>query len=191
MIWRSSTGRCRTHGGQARPRAESTYSCDHRPASPSRTRLASSDPASTFAPTATSSSHRRQSGRWRSLAWINHVDMANAPPGWSSLSPADRKVPVVLDPEILALMVTDNDRGISLDPHDSDGDADPRLKVGAALAPHRDRRSDYLDWFRIGCAIYDGLGDAGFALFDESSRTSQHYNADGSGKSGSNVQRAA
>ena len=112
-------------------------------------------------------------------AWINHVDVANAPPWLIELVCADRKEPVVLDPELLALMLADSGRGISLDPHDTNGDADPRLKIEAALAHIETGALDYLDWFRIGCAIYDGLGDAGFALFDEWSRTSQHYNADG------------
>jgi Primase C terminal 2 (PriCT-2) len=47
------------------------------------------------------------------------------------------------------------------------------IRVALSVIP-----SDGYDlWYRIGAAIHDGLGDAGYALFDEWSRESIKYEA--------------
>ncbi len=76
-------------------------------------------------------------------------------------------------PEILAMMARDAGRGLSSNPDDMQAPEDTNLKVWCALRVIP-ADIDYLDWFRIGCAIYAALGDAGFEHFDEWSREAPH-----------------
>jgi Primase C terminal 2 (PriCT-2) len=79
------------------------------------------------------------------------------------------------DPEILAMEEADSGRGVSTDPDDYyPDDPDPELKIRAALAVIPS--DDYDVWYRIGAAIHDALGDAGYEVFDEWSQTSSKYN---------------
>jgi hypothetical protein len=124
--------------------------------------------------------------------WINDLDIAPAPDWLIELvrkpdvpqrrAGAKRSRPpsvpaATIDAEGLAAMVACAGMGISLRPEDNA--PDERLKLEAALAHIEPAALNYLDWFRIGCAIYDGLRDDGFALFDEWSRQSAHYDKDG------------
>jgi hypothetical protein len=72
-------------------------------------------------------------------------------------------------PEILEMMTRNAGRGLSSNPDDNQAPEDTDLKVWCALRVVP-ADIDYLDWFRIGCAIYAALGDAGLEHFDEWSR---------------------
>jgi putative DNA primase/helicase len=78
-----------------------------------------------------------------------------------------------MSPELLALMRADAGRGVSRDTEDIRQPDDPELKIWCALQVIP-ADTDYLTWFRVGCAIYAGLGDAGFELFDDWSREAPH-----------------
>jgi Bifunctional DNA primase/polymerase, N-terminal/Primase C terminal 2 (PriCT-2) len=81
--------------------------------------------------------------------------------------------PSSVPPELLALMRADSGSGVSTDPHDTRAPDDTELKVWCALQVVP-ADTDYLTWFRIGCAIHAGLGDAGFEMFDDWSREAPH-----------------
>ena len=88
---------------------------------------------------------------------------------------------IALDPKLLAMMLQDAGMGVSLLPEDnppayapkSAEDLDLKIRVALSVIPSE----DYDLWYRIGAAIFDGLGDAGFAVFDEWSRESSKYEA--------------
>jgi hypothetical protein len=131
--------------------------------------------------------------------WVNDLDIAIAP-DWlieltrkpeipqrkhvldlSQTSPRSGFEVETLDEETRAfyeMLEADAGKGISVEPEDSDFE-ETRLKLEAALAHVEPAALNYLDWFRIGCAIYAGVGDEGFALFDEWSQGSEHYEAEG------------
>jgi bifunctional DNA primase/polymerase-like protein/primase-like protein len=112
-------------------------------------------------------------------AWINHVRIADAPSWLVDLLTKDQKPPVALpSSECIEAMLQVSGRGVSLDPHDnisyapmSADDLELEIRVALSVVP-----SDEYDlWWRIGAAIFDGLGDSGYALFDEWSRESFKY----------------
>lgn len=87
----------------------------------------------------------------------------------------------VHDPALAAMMKADSGKGLSLRPEDnplvyapmSAEDLELEIRVALSVVPS----DDYDLWYKIGAAIYDGLGDAGFSLFDEWSRESFKYKA--------------
>jgi hypothetical protein len=80
----------------------------------------------------------------------------------------------VHDQVLAAMMEADAGKGVSTDPDDYFPDnPDPELKIMVALSVVPS--DDYYVWFRIGAAIHDALGDAGYAVFDEWSRESSKY----------------
>jgi Primase C terminal 2 (PriCT-2) len=84
------------------------------------------------------------------------------------------KIDHVHDPVLAAMMEADAGKGLSTDPADYfQDDPDPELKIRVALSVIPS--DDYDVWYRIGAAIYDTLGDTGYALFDEWSRESSKY----------------
>ena len=84
------------------------------------------------------------------------------------------KIDHVHDPVLAAMEEAGAGRGVSTDPDDYyPDDPDPELKIRAALAVIPS--DDYDVWYRIGAAIHDALGDAGYGLFDEWSRESSKY----------------
>jgi hypothetical protein len=91
------------------------------------------------------------------------------------------KIEHVHDPVLAAMMKADSGRGVSLRPEDnppvyapmSAENLELEIRVALSVVPS----DDYDLWYRIGAAIYDGLGDAGYALFDEWSRESAKYEA--------------
>jgi hypothetical protein len=73
-------------------------------------------------------------------------------------------------------MRADAGRGVSSHPEDVPRPRepdDPEVKLAAALTVIP-ADTDYLTWFRVGCAIHAALGDAGFGLFDDWSREAPH-----------------
>lgn len=113
--------------------------------------------------------------------WINQVPVADAPNWLLDLVAAKRHAlkAVVLDPKLRAILLQDAGNGVSLRPEDNPpvyapmSAEDLELKMRVALSVISS--DDYDLWYRIGAAIYDGLGDAGYALFDEWSRGSSKY----------------
>ena len=75
----------------------------------------------------------------------------------------------VIDP-LDAMMLADAGKGISTRPEDynsfapmSVADLETEMRFALSVIP----ADDYDLWLRIGAAIHDGLGDAGYSLFDE------------------------
>jgi hypothetical protein len=121
-----------------------------------------------------------RSGRGE-YTWINHVAIADAPRWLLDLVMARPHVlqhVTALDQKLLAVMLQDAGCGLSLRPEDnvpvmSPEELELKMTVALSVVP-----SDAYDlWFRIGAAIYDGLGDAGYPLFAEWSRESFKYSA--------------
>jgi Primase C terminal 2 (PriCT-2) len=84
------------------------------------------------------------------------------------------KIDHVHDPVLAAMMEADAGKGLSTDPADYfPDDPDPELKIRVALSVIPS--DDYDVWYRIGAAIYDALGDDGYAAFDEWSQLSSKY----------------
>jgi hypothetical protein len=80
----------------------------------------------------------------------------------------------VHDPVLAAMMRADAGKGLSTHPDDCfPDDPDPELKIRVALSVIPG--DDYDLWYRIGAAIHDALGDAGYDIFDEWSRESWKY----------------
>jgi hypothetical protein len=120
-------------------------------------------------------SDRPKRGRY---AWINHVDIAAAPKWLSDLVVLRPRAlqTIALDPEIKALMLQDGGKGVSMHADDVAKLREPDdvwSKVAAALTVIP-ADLNYSDWFRIGCAVYAGLGESGFALWDDWSATAPH-----------------
>jgi hypothetical protein len=69
-------------------------------------------------------------------------------------------------PEILAMLKQDAGRGLSTNSDDMLAPEDTDLMVWCALRVIP-ADIEYLDWFRIGCAIHAALGDEGFYHFDD------------------------
>jgi hypothetical protein len=97
--------------------------------------------------------------------WINHVAIAEAPSWLLDLA--------VVQPDAGSGVVLRSKDNVpvfgSISPHD----LELKIRVALSVIP-----SDEYDlWYRIGAAIFDGLGDTGYALFDEWSRGSVKYEA--------------
>jgi hypothetical protein len=115
--------------------------------------------------------------------WINHVAIADAPKWLLDLVAVRHRVQkgIALDPKLRAIMLTDAGKGVSLLPEDnppvftptSAEDFELKLRVALSVIPS----DDYDLWYRVGAALHDGLGDAGYGLFDEWSRESVKYEA--------------
>lgn len=123
---------------------------------------------------------RPKRGEYR---WINHALIADAPRWLLDLVAVRRHVlkAIVLDPKLRAILLKDAGKGVSFRPEDnppvyapiSAEDLELKIKVALSVIPS----DDYDLWYRVGAAIYDGLGDAGYVLFDEWSRESLKYEA--------------
>lgn len=124
----------------------------------------------------------------RGRAWQWQVDIAiskqwlldqvcDIPRALARLGPRSATLPQeprgLASPELLAMMRADAGRGVSTDAADVREPEDVETKIAAALTVIP-ADLDYSDWFRAGCAIHAGLGDAGFALFDDWSRDAPH-----------------
>jgi hypothetical protein len=118
----------------------------------------------------------------RGRRWITSASAISLTPAWlvslvceerrpaAHRSPSARVEPQgAPSPEILEMLTRDAGRGLSSNPDDMQAPEDTDLKVWCALRVIP-ADIDYLDWFRIGCAIYAALGDAGLDHFDEWSR---------------------
>jgi hypothetical protein len=121
-------------------------------------------------------------------AWASQVDIAPAPRWLLNLvgeqstararnGPRSARVPQeprgTATPELIAMMRTDAGRGVSRATEDVCLPDDPELKIWCALRVIP-ADTDYHTWFRIGGAIHSALGEAGFELFDDWSRESEH-----------------
>lgn len=74
----------------------------------------------------------------------------------------------VHNPVLVAMMEADAGKGVSDQPEDSFAcmtvdELEIEMRFALSVIP----ADDYDLWFKIGAAIYDGLGDAGLLLFDE------------------------
>lgn len=114
-------------------------------------------------------------------AWINHVAITEAPKWLTDLVAARPHVlqAVDLDPELLAMIEADSGKGLATDEDNvpyapmSAEDLGIKVRVALSVVP-----SDEYDlWYRIGAAIFDGLGHVGYPVFDEWSRESSKYEA--------------
>jgi hypothetical protein len=121
-------------------------------------------------------------------AWASQVDIAPAPrwlldlvceqptararngPRSARVLQEPRGTPT---PELIAMMRADAGHGVSRDTEDVYLPDDPELKIWCALRVIP-ADTDYHTWFRIGGAIHSALGEAGFELFDDWSRESEH-----------------
>jgi hypothetical protein len=88
------------------------------------------------------------------------------------------KIDHVHDPVLAAMIEADSGKGVSTDPADnyapmSAEELELKIRVALSVVPS----DDYDLWYRIGAAIFDALGDAGYALFDEWSQESFKYEA--------------
>ena len=88
------------------------------------------------------------------------------------------KIDHVHDPVLAAMIEADAGKGVSTDPADnyapmSAEELELKIRVALSVVPS----DDYDLWYRIGAAIFDALGDAGYALFDEWSQGSFKYEA--------------
>lgn len=133
-------------------------------------------------------SNHPRGGQYR---WLNDLDVADAPPWLIGIVPksddvrrksgiARLRVPTkpavarILDPALAAMIRADAGKGLPIDPSDYFADdPDPELKIRVALSVIPS--DDYDVWYRIGAAIYDALGDDGYAVFEEWSRESSKY----------------
>jgi hypothetical protein len=85
-----------------------------------------------------------------------------------------RTIDHVQDPVLAAMIRADAGKGLSTDPDDYfPDDPHPELKIRVALSVIPS--DEYDVWYRIGAAIHDALGDAGYTVFDEWSRESSKY----------------
>jgi hypothetical protein len=80
--------------------------------------------------------------------------------------------------DLMQLAIAKRGKGVSIDPEDNHApisaeQLELKLRVALSVVPS----DDYDVWYRIGAAIFDGLGYAGYALFDEWSRQSGKYDA--------------
>lgn len=94
------------------------------------------------------------------------------------LTKFDEPDPVPIPPDILAMLLQDVGKGVSIAPEDNRRQETPEqleMKITCALAVVPS--DDYWTWLRLGAAIHDGLGDAGFRVFEEWSQESAKYNA--------------
>lgn len=113
--------------------------------------------------------------------WINNAVITDAPTWLLGLVRTGRQMPVIRNSELRAMMEADSGKGVSLLPEDnttifagmSRQDLELKIRVALSVVPS----DDYDLWFRIGGAIFNGLGDAGYAVFDEWSRESTKYDA--------------
>ncbi|QIG96589.1 bifunctional DNA primase/polymerase [Bradyrhizobium sp. 6(2017)] len=115
--------------------------------------------------------------------WISHVAIADAPKWLLNRAAVGHHVvsAIVLDPRLRAIMCLDAGRGVSLLPEDNPSvyapmsaeDLELKIRVALSVIPS----DDYDLWYRIGAAIYHGLGDAGYAAFDDWSRESSKFEA--------------
>ncbi|MCS3761653.1 hypothetical protein GGE24_003660 [Bradyrhizobium centrosematis] len=122
----------------------------------------------------------------RGRQWITNAAAIAPPPAWLVELVCEQRQQrragraktagprqIAPNPETLAMWVKDAGRGISSNPDDLLAVEDVDLKWWCALRVIP-ADIDYLDWFRIGCAIYAALGSAGFEHFDEWSREAPH-----------------
>ncbi|WP_369719727.1 bifunctional DNA primase/polymerase [Bradyrhizobium sp. LLZ17] len=115
--------------------------------------------------------------------WINHALIADAPKWLLDLVAVRSHVlkAIVLDPKLRAIVLKDAGKGVSLLPEDnppvyatmSAEDLELKIRVALSVIPS----DDYDLWYRIGAAICAALGEAGYSLFDEWSRSSSKYEA--------------
>jgi hypothetical protein len=80
-----------------------------------------------------------------------------------------------------ALKSADSGKGVSIGPGDNPSiypvmsaeALELKIRVALSVVPS----DEYDVWYRIGAAIFDAFGDAGYGLFDEWSRQSAKYEA--------------